>query len=156
LLAKPILFLTFLRITKKLKKLKSNIKNPKSVSVTEFKLARIRVRSDSLLTDSSIKHISRDDNENISMIILLTAAQICQPSSLSADIIDANYSRILSRPCFVIVITIPVEMPVIINSLKSDLASECDHISTKFCKRAILFLSDVISRLINQCISSGS
>jgi hypothetical protein len=52
--------------------------------------------------------------------------------------------------------TTSVEISVIVNSLKSDSASGCDHISTKFCKRAILFLWDVISRLINQCIYSGS
>jgi hypothetical protein len=49
--------------------------------------------------------------------------------------------------------TTPVEISVIINPLQSDSASGCDHIS--FCKRAIFFLSDVILRLINQCISSG-
>jgi hypothetical protein len=30
------------------------------------------------------------------------AAQICQPSSLSANPIDANYSSILSRPCLLL------------------------------------------------------
>jgi hypothetical protein len=38
------------------------------------------------------------------------AAQICQPSSLSADTIDANYSSIPSRPCFVIEMTTSVEI----------------------------------------------
>jgi hypothetical protein len=55
------------------------------------------------------------------------AAQICQPSSLSADTIDANYSSILSRTYFVIEMTTPLEISVIINSLKSDSASGCDQ-----------------------------
>jgi hypothetical protein len=63
------------------------------------------------------------------------AAQICQPSSLSANTIDANYSSILSQPCFVIEMTMPVETSVIINSLNSDF---------------------LISRLFNQCIFSNS
>jgi hypothetical protein len=51
--------------------------------------------------------------------------------------------------------TTPVEISVIINSLKSDSASGCDYTSTKFCKRAILCLSDVISRLINEWFILG-
>jgi hypothetical protein len=106
--------------------------------------------NDGLLTDS------RTICDTFNDYFVNVAAQICQPNSLSADTIDANYSSILSRPCFVIEMTTPVEISVIINSLRSDSASGCDRISTKFCKRAILFLSDVISRLINQCICSGS
>jgi hypothetical protein len=67
------------------------------------------------------------------------AAQIFQPSSPCADTIDPNYSSIVLQPCFVIEMTTSVEISMIISSLKFDSASECDHISTKFCGRAILF-----------------
>jgi hypothetical protein len=57
----------------------------------------IRTRSDGgVLTDSrTICDCFNDYFVNV-------AAQICQPTSLSADTIEANYYRILSRPCFVI------------------------------------------------------
>jgi hypothetical protein len=33
--------------------------------------------------------------------------------------------------------------------------SECNRILTRFCKRAVLFLSDVVSRLVIDCIFSS-
>jgi exonuclease III len=83
------------------------------------------------------------------------AAQICRPSSEYEETISNNYLSTLARPCFRIESTTSLEISGIINGLNSDSASGCDRISTRFCKRAVLFLSDVVSRLVNDCISNN-
>jgi hypothetical protein len=82
------------------------------------------------------------------------ATQICRASSEYEKAISKNYLGSLSRPG--IQIESPTSLEILgINGLNSESASGCDRISTRFCKRAVLFLSDIVSRSVNNCISNN-
>jgi exonuclease III len=102
-----------------------------------------------LLTDS--KAICNKFNDYFTNV----AAQICQQGLDYETTVDTNYMSTLTRPSFVIEPTSGLEISGIINGLKTESASGCDLISTRFCKRAVLFLSEAISRLINNCLSAN-
>jgi hypothetical protein len=109
----------------------------------------------SLLINNQIISDATEICNNFNTFFCEIASHISFPGSDYESTIAQNYATDLNRNFFVIRETNSGEISQIIGDLKQNAASGYDQISTKFCNRTTLFITDKITEFVNQIIDTA-